>query len=160
MTQATEKKDVGVLRAFWEGFKEGWNSSSAQEDASSPAPEEVIEVADEWDIDDMQETVVAAETIEPADEWDTPETVMAVEAPQEKYGLAAFFEGFRDGWNNPPSHPYVKEDRPNNILNIEDQEGLPYLARITFDPVYGSSDAMGMNHEPGRAVYIYEYSSH
>ena len=161
MTQTKEEK--GVLRAFWEGFKEGWNGSSAQEEAPSLAREEVIEAADEWDIDDMPETVVAAESIEPEDEWDMPETVMAVEAPQEKRGLAAFFggfcEGFKEGWNNPPAYGngsnktvYDDEDWDIGAQNIF---SCPQY-RVTYDPVYGSSDAMGMNHESGRAVYIYE----
>lgn len=125
MTQTKEEK--GVLRAFWEGFKEGWNGSSAQEEAPSLAREEVIEAADEWDIDDMPETTMTAEIIEPADEWDMPETVMAVEAPQEKHGLAAFFEGFRDGWNNPPPASEVE------MANEEEPWLNPWLRKSWFD---------------------------
>lgn len=103
MAQATEKK--GVLRAFWEGFKEGWSSSNATaQETPPPAPaEEVITAADAWDVDELQNAAVAAEAIETANEQDMPEPVMtAVAAPQEKRGLVAFFEGFKDGWNNPP----------------------------------------------------------
>ena len=98
MAQATEKK--GVLRAFWEGFKEGWNGSSATaKETPPPAPaEEVITAADEWDVDELPETVVAAEAIDAADEWDMPGPMMATaEPPEEKRGLAAFFEGLKDG---------------------------------------------------------------
>ena len=159
MIQATEKK--GVLRAFWEGFKEGWNGNTAQETPPS-APEEVIEAADEWDVDELPETVVAAEAIDAADEWDMLEPMMTTaEPPQEKRGLTAFFEGFKDGWNNPPAY----ETNSNNKTVYDDEDwdigaqtnySLFPEVHVTYDPVYGSSDAMGMNHEPGRAVYIYE----
>ena len=103
MAQAKEEKR-GLL-AFWEGFKEGWSSSSATaQETPPPAPaEEVITAADEWDVNELQNAAVATEAIETADERDMPEPAMtAVAAPQEKRGLAAFFEGFKEGWNNPP----------------------------------------------------------
>ena len=134
MTQATEKK--GVLRAFWEGFKEGWNGNTAQETPPS-APEEVIEAADEWDVDDMPETAMTAESIEPEDEWDMPETVMAVETPQEKHGLAAFFEGFKEGRDNPSPASEVE------IANEEEPWLNPWLRKSWFD-----SDEIWENEQP------------
>ena len=78
MTQATEAK--GMLRTFWEGFKEGWNSNSAREETTPPTPEDVIEAADEWNVDDMPATAMTT-----------------AEAPQGKRSLVAFFEGFCEG---------------------------------------------------------------
>ena len=162
MTQAKEEKR-GLL-AFWEGFKEGWNGSSATaKETPPPAPvDEVITAADEWDVDELPETAGAAESIDVADEWDMPEPMMTTaEPPQEKRGLTAFFEGFKDGWNNPPAY----ETNSNNKTVYDDEDwdigaqtnySLFPEVHVTYDPVYGSSDAMGMNHEPGRAVYIYE----
>lgn len=160
MTQVTEKKSV--LRAFWEGFKDGWNGNTAQETPPSTPVDEVITAADEWDVDELPETAGAAESIDVADEWDMPEPMMTTaEPPQEKRGLTAFFEGFKDGWNNPPAY----ETNSNNKTVYDDEDwdigaqtnySLFPEVHVTYDPVYGSSDAMGMNHEPGRAVYIYE----
>ena len=121
MTQATEKK--GVLRAFWEGFKEGWNVNTAQETPPS-APEEVIEAADEWDVDELPETVVAAEAIDAADEWDMLEPMMTTaEPPQEKRGLAAFFEGFKEGWDN----------AKGSVTVTNTDEGNPWLRTSWLD---------------------------
>ena len=158
MTQAKEEKR-GLL-AFWEGFKEGWNGSSATaQETPPPAPaEEVITAADEWDIDDMPETTMTAESIEPEDEWDMPETVMAVEAPQEKHGLAAFFEGFRDGWNNPPIiEVRIDEENLDDDWDIGAQTifSCPQY-RVTYDPV-SSGDAMGLYHDPNRGIRLYYY---
>lgn len=162
MAQAKEEK--GMLRTFWEGFKEGWSSSSATaQETPPPAPaEEVITAADEWDVNELQNAAVAAEAIAAADERDMCAPAMtAAAAPQEKRGLAAFFEGFKDGWNNPPAY----ETNSNNKTVYDDEDwdigaqtnySLFPEVHVTYDPVYGSSDAMGMNHEPGRAVYIYE----
>ena len=161
MAQAKEEK--GMLRTFWEGFKEGWSSSATAQETPPPAPaEEVITAADEWDVDELPETAGAAESIDVADEWDMPEPMMTTaEPPQEKRGLTAFFEGFKDGWNNPPAY----ETNSNNKTVYDDEDwdigaqtnySLFPEVHVTYDPVYGSSDAMGMNHEPGRAVYIYE----
>ena len=162
MAQAKEEK--GMLRTFWEGFKEGWSSSSATAKETPPSTpvDEVITAADEWDVDELPETAGAAESIDVADEWDMPEPMTTTaEPPQEKRGLTAFFEGFKDGWNNPPAY----ETNSNNKTVYDDEDwdigaqtnySLFPEVHVTYDPVYGSSDAMGMNHEPGRAVYIYE----
>jgi len=158
MAQATEKK--GVLRAFWEGFKEGWNGSSATaKETPPPAPaEEVITAADEWDVDELPETVVAAEAIDAAGEWGMPEPMMATaEPPQEKRGLAAFFEGFKDGWNNPPAcgsgcNKSVYDDDDWEI-GAQTSFSCPQY-RVTYDPV-SSGDAMGLYHDPNRGIRIY-----
>jgi hypothetical protein len=145
MTQATEAK--GMLRTFWEGFKEGWNSNSAREETTPPTPEDVIEAADEWNVDDMPATAMTT-----------------AEAPQGKRSLVAFFEGFcegfKEGWNNPSAYgngnnKTVYNDDDNGLEPQTNCSLFPEV-RVTYDPVYGSSDAMGMNHELGRAVYIYE----
>ena len=137
MAQATEKK--GVLRAFWEGFKEGWNGSSATaKETPPPAP--------------------AEEVITAADEWDMPEPMMATaEPPQEKRGLAAFFEGFKDGWNNPPAcgsgcNKSVYDDDDWEI-GAQTSFSCPQY-RVTYDPV-SSGDAMGLYHDPNRGIRIY-----
>lgn len=161
MTQATEKK--GILRAFWEGFKEGWNGSSAQENMPPLAPEEVIEVADEWDIGELQNAAMATEITESRDAMPMPAITAAGENPPEKRGLMAFFggfrEGFKEGWNNPPAYGDDSNktvyDEENWDLSTKTNYFSPKI-HVTYDPVYGSSDAMGMNHEPDRAVYIYE----
>ncbi|WP_314910973.1 hypothetical protein [Cardiobacterium hominis] len=123
MAQATEKK--GVLRSFWEGFKEGWSSSNATaQETPPPAPEEVIEAADEWDVDELPETVVAAEAIDAADEWDMLEPMMTTaEPPQEKRGLAAFFEGFKEGWDN----------AKGSVTVTNTDEGNPWLRTSWLD---------------------------
>lgn len=113
MAQAKEEK--GMLRTFWEGFKEGWNGSSATaQETPPPAPaEEVITAADEWDVNELQNAAVAAEAIAAADERDMCAPAMtAAAAPQEKRGLAAFFEGFCEGWENPPASKtiFINED--------------------------------------------------
>lgn len=138
MTQATEKK--GGLRAFWEGFKDGWNGNTVQETPPS-APEEVIEAADEWDVDELPETVVAAEAIDAADEWDMLEPMMTTaEPPQEKRGLAAFFEGFKDGWNNPLAYGngnnkavYDDDELSENPIYYEEPILVPYDDRVWTD---------------------------
>lgn len=141
MAQAKEEKR-GLL-AFWEGFKEGWSSSSATaQETPPPAPaEEVITAADEWDIDELQNAAVAAETIEKADERDMPEPMMTTaEPPQEKRGLAAFFEGFKDGWNNPPAcgsgcnkAVYDDDELSENPIYYEEPILVPYDDRVWTD---------------------------
>ena len=143
MAQATEKK--GVLRAFWEGFKEGWNSSSATaQETPPPAPaEEVITAADDWDVNELQNAAVAAEAIAAADERDMPEPAMTtVAAPQEKRGLVAFFEGFKDGWNNPPviERVVTVEEEPCIYVYTDSEEdtrrdilgSIPSIARYDY----------------------------
>lgn len=124
MAQAKEEK--GMLRTFWEGFKEGWSSSSATaQETPPPAPaEEVITAADEWDVDELQNAAVAAEAIAAADERDMPEPVMtAAAAPQEKRGLAAFFEGFKEGWDN----------AKGSVTVTNTDEGNPWLRTSWLD---------------------------
>lgn len=162
MAQATEKK--GVLRAFWEGFKEGWNGSSATaKETPPPAPaEEVITAADEWDVDELQNAAVAAEAIAAADERDMCAPAMTtVAAPQEKRGLAAFFEGFcegfKDGWNNPPacgsgSNKSVYDDEDWNTGAQTGFGGPQY--RATYDPI-SSGDATGLYYDPNKRTPIY-----
>lgn len=107
MAQAKEEK--GMLRTFWEGFKEGWNSSSPQE-TPSPVPEEMLEAADGWD------------------ESETAETVMtAAGARQEKHGVAAFFEGFREGGNNPPPVSEIEITVQDNIDDDKEDMGQTVL---------------------------------
>ena len=162
MAQAKEEK--GMLRTFWEGFKEGWNGSSATaQETPPPAPaEEVITAADEWDVNELQNAAVAAEAIAAADERDMPEPAMtAAAAPQEKRGLAAFFEGFcegfKDGWNNPPAcgsgcNKSVYDDDDWEI-GAQTSFSCPQY-RVTYDPV-SSGDAMGLYHDPNRGIRIY-----
>lgn len=140
MAQATEKK--GVLRAFWEGFKEGWNGSSAQENMPPLAPEEVIEVADEWDIGELQNAAMATEITESRDAMPIPATTAAGENPPKKRGLMAFFggfcEGFKDGWNNPPSYGSSNNDEKGELHTNAWDEPLvlsPYDSRIYTDPL-------------------------
>lgn len=137
MTQTTEKK--GVLRTFWEGFKEGWNSNTAQETPPSTPVDEVITAADEWDVDELPETAGAAESIDVADEWDMPEPMMTTaEPPQEKRGLTAFFEGFKDGWNNPPAYETNSNNKTDELhTSVWDEPPVlsPYDSRIYTDPL-------------------------
>ena len=151
MAQAKEEK--GMLRTFWEGFKEGWSSSATAQGTPPPAPaEEVITVADE---------AVAAEAIDTADERDMPAPAMTAAAPQEKRGLAAFFEGFcegfKDGWNNPPargsgSNKSVYDDEDWNTGAQTGFGGPQY--RATYDPI-SSCDATGLYYDPNKRTPIY-----
>ena len=84
----------------------------------------MIEAADEWAVDELPETVVAAEAIDAADEWDMLEPMMTTaEPPQEKRGLAAFFEGFKEGWDN----------AKGSVTVTNTDEGNPWLRTSWLD---------------------------